>query len=77
MPITRDELGMDMTISIYDDTSIRVAPWDDENLLLVFGGPVQKIVIVLDRDDFQRLYEEMTSVVSGEAVPAEVAGERG
>ncbi|MCK2257048.1 hypothetical protein [Crossiella sp. S99.1] len=63
MPITRDELGLDLTVSIYEDTGIQIEPWDDNNLLVIFGGPVQRIVVVLDRDDFERLYHLMTPVV--------------
>ncbi|MBP2471506.1 hypothetical protein JOF53_000378 [Crossiella equi] len=75
MPIARDEVGLDLTVSVYEDTSIRVEPWDDESLLLVFGGPVQKIVVVLDRDDFERLYRMMTPVVGGQEGAAEPVGD--
>ncbi|MCK2238403.1 MULTISPECIES: hypothetical protein [unclassified Crossiella] len=50
---------MDLTVSVYEDTRLDVELHGGETLTLVFGGPVQKIIVSLDWDDFDRLYDLM------------------
>ncbi|MCK2237826.1 MULTISPECIES: hypothetical protein [unclassified Crossiella] len=54
-----DHFYTDCSITVYKNSAIRVESWNDEHLLLAFDGPGQRIVVALDRVDFDRLHGDM------------------
>ncbi|SDN58707.1 hypothetical protein [Allokutzneria albata] len=55
----RDEAGLDLTLSAFGDIKVRLDPSDDDTVVVVFGGAVQRVRLVMNRADFDRFYRVM------------------
>ncbi|MCK2237825.1 MULTISPECIES: hypothetical protein [unclassified Crossiella] len=64
--MARDELGMDLEVSVYAESKIIVVAGEDGEVSLGFGGPLVRLKVTMDLEDVERLYDLLTTVLAAE-----------